>query len=144
VPTAESALGLLRDLASTAPSASLSPSLESSTPDSSSAGTVRSGALTEEQWKDSVRAGVAAIAHGGLEKVVLARDVLATFPTPVRRVSILQRLVGLYDECWTYGVRGLVGATPEILIKVDGSTAQARVLAGTLDREDEPAGSTGF
>ena len=41
-------------------------------------------------------------------------------------------------------MRGLVGATPEILIKVDGSTAQARVLAGTLDREDEPAGSTGF
>lgn len=144
VPTAESALGLLRDLASTAPSASLSSSFESSTPDSSSAGTVRSGALTEEQWKNSVQAGVAAIAHGGLEKVVLARDVLATFPTPVRRVSILQRLVGLYDECWTYGVRGLVGATPEILIKVDGSTAQARVLAGTLDREDEPAGSTGF
>lgn len=109
-----------------------------------SAGTVRSGALSEEQWKDSVRSGVAAIAHGGLEKVVLARDVLATLEEPVRRVSILQRLVGLYDECWTYGVRGLVGATPEILIKVDGSTAQARVLAGTLDREDEPAGSTGF
>ncbi len=139
-PTEKSALALLRQLgSSSAPS-----SFESSTPGTPSAGTVRSGALSEEQWKDSVRSGVAAIAHGGLEKVVLARDVLATLEEPVRRVSILQRLVGLYDECWTYGVRGLVGATPEILIKVDGSTAQARVLAGTLDREDEPAGSTGF
>ncbi|MHA7175279.1 isochorismate synthase [Arthrobacter sp. Sr24] len=143
IPTAESALALLRELASSSSSSSTS-ARESSTPDTSSKGTVRPGALTEEQWKDSVRAGVAAIAHGGLEKVVLARDVLATFPTPVSRVSILQRLVGLYDECWTYGVRGLVGATPEMLIKVDGATAQARVLAGTLDREDEPAGSTGF
>ncbi len=134
VPTAGSALDLLRSLALA----------ERTTPDTSSAGTVRSGALTEAEWKDSVRAGVQAIAEGGLEKVVLARDVVATFPEPVQRVSILQRLVGLYDECWTYGVRGLVGATPEILIKVDGSTAQARVLAGTLDREDEPAGSTGF
>lgn len=139
VPTPESALALLRVLASPLPSA-----LESSAPDTPSEGTVRSGALTEEQWMDSVRSGVATIAHGGLEKVVLARDVVATFPTPVRRVSILQRLVSLYDECWTYGVRGLVGATPEMLIKVDGSTAQARVLAGTLDREDEPAGSTDF
>ncbi len=134
IPTAGSALGLLRSLAA----------VGGTTPDTPSAGTVRSGALSERQWKDSVRAGVRAIAEGGLEKVVLARDVVASFPEPVQRVSILQRLVGLYDECWTYGVRGLVGATPEILIKVDGSTAQARVLAGTLDREDEPAGSTGF
>lgn len=150
VPTADSALALLRSVVATSPSSSPaspsppSPAPESSTPVTPSAGTVRSGALTEEEWKDSVRAGVAAITQGGLEKVVLARDVVATFAEPVQRVSILQRLVRLYDECWTYGVRGLVGATPEILIKVDGSTAQARVLAGTLDREDEPAGSTGF
>lgn len=134
VPTADSALHLLRALSA----------VERTTPATPSAGTVRSGALTEDQWKDSVRAGVRAITQGGLEKVVLARDVVVSFPQPVNRVSILQRLVDLYDECWTYGVRGLVGATPEILIKVDGSTAQARVLAGTLDREDEPAGSTGF
>ncbi len=135
-PTADSALALLRR--------ELAGSAASTTPGTSCAGTVRSGALTEAQWKETVSAGVAAIARGGLEKVVLARDVVATFDDPVRRVSILQRLLALYSECWTYGVRGLVGATPEILIKVDGSTAQARVLAGTLDREDEPAGSTGF
>ncbi|POH57327.1 isochorismate synthase [Arthrobacter glacialis] len=137
-PTAESALHLLRSAI-----AGASPA-DSSTPEPAPAGTVRSGALTEDQWKDSVTAGVAAIARGGLEKVVLARDVVATFAEPVQRVSILQRLIRLYDECWTYGVHGLVGATPEILIKIDGSVAQARVLAGTLDREDEPAGSTGF
>ncbi|RAN71830.1 isochorismate synthase [Bacillus sp. SRB_336] len=138
-PTAESAHALLRRHLSAA-----SEGLESTTPDTPSAGTVRSGALTEEQWKKSVSEGVLAIGRGGLDKVVLARDVLASFEKPVRRVSILQRLVQLYGECWTYGVRGLVGATPEILIKVDGTSAQARVLAGTLDREDEPAGSVGF
>lgn len=136
VPTAESAHALLRGFLSSDP--------DRTTPDAPSAGTVRSGALTEEQWKASVVQGVQAIERGGLDKVVLARDVVATFEEPVRRVSILQRLVQLYGECWTYGVRGLVGATPEMLIKVDGSTAQARVLAGTLDREDEPSGSVGF
>jgi menaquinone-specific isochorismate synthase len=137
IPTAESAHALLRS--------ALDPSLaESPTPSPTPAGTLRSGALTEEEWKATVSEGVNAIASGGLEKVVLARDVVATFTEPLRRVSILQQLVSLYDECWTYGVRGLVGATPEMLIKVEGSTAQARVLAGTLDREDEPAGSVGF
>lgn len=139
IPTAGSALARLHETAASGSALSAR-----STPEPPSAGTVRSGALSEEEWKASVAAGVAAIARGGLEKVVLARDVLATFPEAVQRVSILQRLVGLYSECWTYGVRGLVGATPEMLIKVDGQTAQARVLAGTLDREDEPAGSTGF
>lgn len=135
-PTPESALALLRELASSAS--------ESTTANHPPQGTVRSGALTEDQWKETVAAGVAAIARGGLEKVVLARDVVASFTEPVQRVSILQRLLSLYGECWTYGVRGLVGATPEMLIKVEGQTAQARVLAGTLDREDEPFGSTGF
>ena len=110
----------------------------------SPAGTVRTGALTENEWKQSVRDGVQAIGAGGLEKVVLARDVVASFAEPVSRISILQRLIRLYGECWTYGVRGLVGATPEILIRVEGTTAQARVLAGTLDREDEPANAVGF
>jgi menaquinone-specific isochorismate synthase len=32
--------------------------------------------------------------------------------------------------------RDVVGATPEMLIQVEGRTAQARVLAGTLDRRD--------
>lgn len=139
VPTAESAHALLRRHLSASPEG-----LGSTTPDTPAAGTVSAGALTEEQWKATVADGVRAIGRGGLDKVVLARDVVARFDEPVRRVSILQRLVSLYGECWTYGVRGLVGATPEMLIKVDGTTAQARVLAGTLDREDEPAGAVGF
>jgi menaquinone-specific isochorismate synthase len=145
VPTAESAHALLRAaLAGGEPSAVESFTASGTTPDDTSAGTLTSGALSEEEWKESVTAGVNAIAEGGLDKVVLARDVVATFTEPLQRVSILQRLTARYGECWTYGVRGLVGATPEILIKVDGTTAQARVLAGTLDREDEPAGSVDF
>ncbi len=112
-------------------------------------GVVEAGALDEAAWKESVAAGVAAIAtggldHAGLEKIVLARDVVARLAAPVCRVSILQRLSAQYSECWTYGVDGLVGATPEMLIKVDGDMAKARVLAGTLDREDAPDGVPDF
>ncbi|TDL41211.1 isochorismate synthase [Arthrobacter nitrophenolicus] len=98
--------------------------------------TLHTGSLSEEAWMEAVTAGVAEIRTGALEKLVLARDVVATIPTGVNAAKVLRELAARYRECWTYGVDGLVGATPEMLIQVEGRTAQARVLAGTLDRRD--------
>jgi menaquinone-specific isochorismate synthase len=98
--------------------------------------TLKTGSLSEEDWMAAVSAGVAEIRTGKLEKLVLARDVVATVPEGVNAAKVLRQLAGRYRECWTYGVDGLVGATPEMLIQVEGRTAQARVLAGTLDRRD--------
>jgi menaquinone-specific isochorismate synthase len=100
------------------------------------AATLKTGSLSEEDWMDAVTAGVAEIRTGKLEKLVLARDIVATVPEGVNAAEVLRQLAGRYRECWTYGVDGLVGATPEMLIQVEGRTAQARVLAGTLDRRD--------
>ena len=98
--------------------------------------TLHTGSLSEEAWMAAVEAGVAEIRTGALEKLVLARDVVATIPSGVHAATVLRELAARYRECWTYGVDGLVGATPEMLIQVEGRTAQARVLAGTLDRRD--------
>jgi menaquinone-specific isochorismate synthase len=98
--------------------------------------TLESGSLSETAWKQAVADGVAEIRTGKLEKLVLARDVVATLPDGVNAANVLRQLASRYRECWTYGVDGLVGATPEMLIQVEGRTAQARVLAGTLDRRD--------
>ncbi|PNI10469.1 isochorismate synthase [Arthrobacter sp. AFG7.2] len=98
--------------------------------------TLHTGSLNEEAWMAAVEAGVAEIRTGALEKLVLARDVVATIPAGVHSSAVLRELAARYRECWTYGVDGLVGATPEMLIQVEGRTAQARVLAGTLDRRD--------
>ncbi|WP_024366275.1 isochorismate synthase [Arthrobacter sp. TB 26] len=98
--------------------------------------TLTTGSLSEADWMAAVAAGVAEIRTGALEKLVLARDVVATVPAGVNAAEILRQLAVRYRECWTYGVDGLVGATPEMLIQVEGRTAQARVLAGTLDRRD--------
>ncbi|MDQ0099529.1 isochorismate synthase [Arthrobacter bambusae] len=98
--------------------------------------TLQSGSLSETAWKQAVADGVAEIRTGKLEKLVLARDVVATLPDGVNAAKVLRQLARRYRECWTYGVDGLVGATPEMLIQVEGRTAQARVLAGTLDRRD--------
>ncbi|UKA62060.1 isochorismate synthase MenF [Arthrobacter sp. FW306-04-A] len=98
--------------------------------------TLESGSLSEADWKQAVADGVTEIRTGKLEKLVLARDVVATLPDGVNAAQVLRQLASRYRECWTYGVDGLVGATPEMLIQVEGRTAQARVLAGTLDRRD--------
>ncbi|MFE4544820.1 isochorismate synthase MenF [Arthrobacter sp. NPDC056727] len=100
------------------------------------AATLKTGSLSEDDWMAAVTAGVAEIRTGKLEKLVLARDIVATVPSGVNAAEVLRQLAGRYRECWTYGVDGLVGATPEMLIQVEGRTAQARVLAGTLDRRD--------
>lgn len=100
---------------------------------------LETGSLSEADWMAAVSAGVAEIRTGALEKLVLARDVVATVPAGVNAANVLRELALRYRECWTYGVDGLVGATPEMLIQVAGRTAQARVLAGTLDRRDAVA-----
>ncbi|BCW64149.1 chorismate-binding protein [Paenarthrobacter sp. TYUT067] len=101
-----------------------------------SAGHLSRGSLSEAAWMEAVSNGVEEIRAGKLEKLVLARDVVANLPEGVNAAEVLRQLAARYRECWTYGVDGLVGATPEMLIQVEGRTAQARVLAGTLDRRD--------
>lgn len=112
------------------------PSTDTGTDPAPVEATLTTGSLSEADWMAAVAAGVAEIRTGALEKLVLARDIVATVPAGVNAAEILRQLAVRYRECWTYGVDGLVGATPEMLIQVEGRTAQARVLAGTLDRRD--------
>ncbi|WP_413248500.1 isochorismate synthase [Sinomonas flava] len=94
------------------------------------------GSLGEQRWMHAVSSGVERIAAGELEKLVLARDIVVEDGSGIDRGGVLRRLSSAYWDTWVYGVDGLVGATPEMLIQVEGRTAQARVLAGTLDRRD--------
>ncbi len=104
------------------------------------------GALDEAAWTQAVREGVELIRAGGLEKLVLARDVLARTAGPLDPVAVVRDLAHRYERCWTYcvdlgsGAGRLLGATPEMLVRVLDGTARARVLAGTLDRDAVPAG----
>ncbi|WP_077490516.1 isochorismate synthase [Sinomonas mesophila] len=102
------------------------------------------GALGQQRWTDAVAAGVRRIRAGELEKLVLARDIVVEDGAGIPRAEVLRRLAAAYRDTWVYGVDGLVGATPEMLIQVEGRTAQARVLAGTLDRRDALGQGDGY
>jgi len=62
---------------------------------------------------------------------VLARDLLAFADSDIDPRWLVSRLAEEYSRCWTYLVDGLVGATPEMLVRREGGLATSRVLAGT-------------
>ncbi len=92
------------------------------------------GALNGEQWMTVVADAVARISTGDLEKVVLARDLVATADEPVDVRWPLRRLVEDYPMCWTFHVDGMFGATPEMLVRRERGLVTSRVLAGTIRR----------
>lgn len=120
--------------------AALAGYLEEISADSLSDGndTIQPGVLSESEWKNAVARSVAHIAAGELSKIVLARDIVASLSSPVATAQVLRELALRYESCWTYSVDGLIGSTPEMLIKVEEGKARARVLAGTLDRATAP------
>ena len=99
----------------------------------------REGSLPGPAWEKAVAEAVAAIRAGGLRKVVLARDLFATAAEPIDARAVLGRLAGRYPDCFTFACDGLVGATPELLVRRAGRQVSALVLGGTAPRGADPA-----
>jgi menaquinone-specific isochorismate synthase len=97
------------------------------------------GALSGPAWQSQVAEAVRRIAAGGLEKVVLARDLVARTTRPVDVRWPLRRLADDYPTCWTFHVDGLFGATPEMLVRRERGLVTSRVLAGTIRRTGDDA-----
>jgi menaquinone-specific isochorismate synthase len=93
----------------------------------------------EQEWAASVSAAVTALRAGELDKVVLARalDVRADDVLDAR--AIASRLAQRFPSCFTYVCDGLVGASPELLVRRLGRHVESLVLAGTVRRGGSPA-----
>jgi menaquinone-specific isochorismate synthase len=92
------------------------------------------GSLSAPQWEQAVTSAVARIRAGSLRKVVLARDLRAVAWQDLDARVLLARLAARYPDCYTFSCGGLVGATPELLIRRDGEHVRSLVLAGTTPR----------
>jgi menaquinone-specific isochorismate synthase len=93
------------------------------------------GSVPADRWPGIVSRALEHIAAGEVEKVVLARDVTLEADSPVNVHALLSRLSTRYADAWTFSVDGLVGATPELLLRSRGGLVTSRVLAGTIRRE---------
>lgn len=92
------------------------------------------GSVTSSGYESAVATAVEQIHRGELDKVVLARDLVASAENPLDPRALLAPLSRAYPGCWTFAVDGLIGATPELLVRRTGDHVVSRVLAGTTPR----------
>jgi menaquinone-specific isochorismate synthase len=97
------------------------------------------GEISPAAYAHSVAEAVTRINAGEVDKVVLARDLLATASGPIDPRWLLRRLAERYENTWVFAVSGLVGATPELLVRRDQGLITSRVLAGTIRRTGDDA-----
>jgi menaquinone-specific isochorismate synthase len=97
--------------------------------------------LPDHLWLEAVGAVVDLIGAGEVEKVVLARDHALWSKEPFDPYRVLGRLGERFPECFLFLIEGLVGASPELLIRKLGRAITSVTLAGTaargLTREDD-------
>jgi len=92
------------------------------------------GSSSGAGWEQIVAEAVRRIDCGDLDKVVLARDLVAELSEPLDVRVPLRRLAEAYPRCWSFHVDGLFGSTPEMLIRRERGLVTSRVLAGTIRR----------
>jgi menaquinone-specific isochorismate synthase len=101
-----------------------------------------SSPLPHAEWMSLVESAVRAIEAGRFDKVVVAREVLATANRAIHVPTVLRRLRSLYPACTVVGapVAGgqFVAASPEVLVARAGSSVVSHPLAGTIPRSGDP------
>ncbi len=101
--------------------------------------TFTDGRVPTREWPAVVQRAVAAVRAGRVEKVVMARDVVAKAAAPIDTRWLLARLAREYEACWTFRVGSMLGATPELLVRAEKGLVTSRVLAGTIRRTGDDA-----
>jgi menaquinone-specific isochorismate synthase len=92
------------------------------------------GSRSAVSWESAVANAVSRIQNGELDKVVLARDVQAIASEPIDVRRLMAKLAENYPKTWVFAVDNLVGATPELLVRLTKGLVTSRVLAGTIRR----------
>ncbi len=89
-------------------------------------------------WIEAVAEALRHIEAGDVEKVVLARDLAVWAKVPFDPRLLLERLHARFPSCFTFLVDGLVGATPELLVRRRGLAVESVPLAGSAPRAEDP------
>ena len=87
----------------------------------------------------AVTAARDAVRAGRLTKAVIAREIAVAATHPFDRHGILHRLKAAFGSSYRFAVDGFFGASPELLVAVDGRTVTSHPLAGTAPRAGDPA-----
>ena len=108
--------------------------LERAEPLNSLSYTWSNGTISTQVWKENISSAIKKIQDGKIDKVVLARDLNAVASGVIDPRLILRNLAEQYPSTWCFHVDGLVGATPELLLRLTRGMVTSRVLAGTISK----------
>ncbi len=101
------------------------------------------GAAPPAHFEGAVARAVERIRAGELEKVVIAREVRVHTRSPIDAGPIVDALRTGFPECFCFCVgtpdAAFVGASPELLVRREGSRLGTMALAGTTRRSADPA-----
>jgi isochorismate synthase len=102
-----------------------------------------SSAAPPDRYEAAVAAAVERIRAGGLEKVVLAREVVAEAARAHDAAALFGTIRELFGTCFCFCVGtpegAFVGASPELLVRRSGPVAASVALAGSTRRSADPA-----
>jgi isochorismate synthase len=95
------------------------------------------------EFKASVSSALNAFAQGHLAKVVLSRKLILTLHKPADPERVLARLMSQNPHAFHFSLplgqdRRLLGASPELLLRVSGGEVFTHPLAGSVKRYGEP------
>ncbi len=92
-----------------------------------------------EAYLDAVVEARAEVRAGRLAKAVIARDIEVVADSPIDVHSVLLRLRASFGSSYRYMVGDMIGASPELLVAIDGRQVRSHPLAGTAPRTGDPA-----
>ncbi|GAA1221178.1 isochorismate synthase [Rhodoglobus aureus] len=95
------------------------------------------GETSPKSFTSTVKAALREISQSHAAKIVIARDQVATLPAGTDLRVPIEALAGRYPDTFTFAVDGLIGSSPETLVRVDNGSVSARVLAGSAARGDD-------
>ncbi len=96
------------------------------------------------QWRELMSRALTALRSGALSKVVLARTRELAWQTPPPWGLLWQRLSRAYPRTYRFLYRpgpepvAFVGASPELLVRVQGEALETMALAGSIGRGRTP------
>ena len=100
------------------------------------------GRVSRAEWTSQVHAILDAVDAGDLAKAVLAREVVVHADAPFDTRVVIGRLRATQGGCVVFAAEGLVGATPELLVRRQGASVTSRPMAGTIPRGATDAGDS--
>jgi isochorismate synthase len=87
-----------------------------------------------DHYLAAVAAARDAVLGGLLTKAVIARPIEVEADAPISIHAVLRRLQATFSSSYRFSIDGFVGASPELLVEVDGMSVRSHPLAGTTPR----------